>query len=102
MKTTLTLLLFCLFVFANHLGAQVSLGFRAGYNNSWENYGDVNLPDNAKTHVNGMHFTGLAYVKADQYFSIGVEPGYVQKGAACFPGSFLFFYDTKFQLNYIE
>jgi hypothetical protein len=102
MKARQFSLLFTTFLFIHSLQAQYTIGIRSGYINSWEDYGDVNLPDEAKTHVNGFHIAGLGYYALDDNFSLGLEPGYAQKGAACFPGSFYFLFDTKFQLNYIE
>jgi len=102
MKTLKSFLSVCLMVVACSLSAQMTTGIRAGYINSWEDYGDVYLPENAKTHVNGIHVTGLLYTELGSVLSLGIEPGYAQKGAACFPGSFNFFYDTKFELDYIE
>ncbi|MFN3939517.1 MAG: hypothetical protein ACK4IY_02945, partial [Chitinophagales bacterium] len=36
------------------------------------------------------------------YFSLGAEPGYVGRGAACVPGFTTFEADTKFYLHYVE
>ena len=33
---------------------------------------------------------------------VGIEPGFVQRGAACIPGFNPFIGDTEFRLNYIE
>ncbi|HZV69581.1 MAG TPA: outer membrane beta-barrel protein [Saprospiraceae bacterium] len=37
-----------------------------------------------------------------QHFSIGIEPGFTQRGAACFPGWVAFVGDTRLLLNYAE
>jgi len=103
MKTLQVSLFFLLISLVSSVHAQFSLGIRSGYINSWEDYGeDANLPDDAKTHVNGFHIAGQGYWILDKNFSMGVEPGYAEKGAACYPGSFFFLFDTKFQLNYLE
>lgn len=97
-------ILFCS-VFYN-VQAQFSLGVRGGYIRAWEEYGDVNLPPDAQIHVERIQFTTLAYYTINKYLSIGLEPGFAQRGAACIPGwnngPGGFIGDTKFLLNYVE
>lgn len=94
------LLLLCCAVFQGQ--AQVSIGLRTGYTKAWQNYGDTPLPDNARVHVNGFHVTGMAYLNLSKHLRIGVEPGFVQRGAACEPGFIIFEADTKLHLNYLD
>ena len=88
------------------LNAQVTVGLKSGYTRAWQNYGDVVLPDDAETHVHAYNVSGLLYVPLYTHFKIGIEPGYIQRGAACVPGwnqiSPVFEGDTKFFLNYVE
>lgn len=86
------------------LKAQLSIGLKAGYTNAWESYGpDVPLPENAETDVSGINISAMAYYKLGKFLSIGIEPGYVERGAACFPGfGIIFNGDTKFFLDYVE
>ncbi len=95
---TLVLILF-ISTFSN---AQISLGVKGGISNAWEFYGDVGLPEGAQIDVNGYHFAILSYYELTPFLSVGVEPGYVQRGAACVPGWNEWVGDTKFMLNYIE
>jgi len=94
-------LLICLFLSTN-LEAQISIGVKGGYSNAWEDYGDVELPDDAQIDVNGYYFSILSYLRINKHLDIGLEPGFVQRGAACVPGFNIFEGDTEFQLNYIE
>lgn len=92
----------CLF-YSSQLEAQLSIGIKGGYSNAWEEYGDVNLPDDAEIDVNGFFISLLSYYKINKHLAIGLEPGYVQRGAACRPGwEPVFEGDTKFVLNYLE
>ncbi|MCH8903355.1 MAG: outer membrane beta-barrel protein [Bacteroidetes bacterium] len=80
----ITVLVFC--CFSLQISAQISLGIKGGYVKAWAEYGDIILPDNATIHVNRFQVSGLAYFKVNNYVSIGIEPGFAQRGAACFPG----------------
>ncbi len=103
-KHTLLTAIICLLAFDLH--AQFSLGVRGGFTRSWEEYGAVTLPNDATIHVDRLQVSGLAYYSFGKYFSVGIEPGFVQRGAACIPGwnggGGLFVGDTKFLLNYVE
>jgi hypothetical protein len=82
--------------------AQISLGVEGGFTRAWEYY-NVPLPEDAEIHVNGFNVHALAYVRLGKNLSVGIEPGFVQRGAACIPG-FIgpFIGDSKFLLDYIE
>lgn len=82
--------------------SQQSFGIKGGYTEAWEDYGDVFLPPNADTHISGFHISALGYTSVNNWFSIGIEPGYVKRGAACVPGFTTPVFDTQFNLNYIE
>ncbi|HAS40982.1 MAG TPA: hypothetical protein DCS93_10900 [Microscillaceae bacterium] len=101
--TLLTTIIICC---AFDIQAQFSLGVRGGFTRSWEEYGNVSLPDDATIHVDRLQVSGLVYYTFNKYFSIGIEPGFVQRGAACVPGfnggGGAFVGDTKFLLNYVE
>ncbi len=92
-------ILSCCFV---QLQAQVSLGIKASHVKAWEEYGDVGLPDDAEIHVNRFSVSALAYYKINNFLEVGIEPGFVQRGAACEPGFIIFERDAKLFLNYIE
>ena len=95
-------LLVCLFLFTNLLHAQVSIGIKAGYVKAWERYGDIGLPEDAKIHINGYQFSGIVELPISGLLSLRVEPGYIQRGAACFPGWINPTRDTRFRFNYVE
>ena len=96
----ITLLLFCMIL--NQLSAQFSIGLKGGHARAWEDYGDTWLPEGARVHVNGINVSTLAYYRLGRHLQIGIEPGFVQRGAACIPGFLTFNSDTKLLLNYLE
>src|SRR5258706_10912626 len=99
--STLLFSLICCFSFFQ-INAQFSVGVRGGVNKAWEDYGDVEVPPNAQTHVFGFQTSALAYFEISKHFSIGVEPGYAQRGAACVPEFITFQGDSKLLFNYVE
>tara|TARA_R110001592_G_scaffold40359_3_gene132592 strand:+ start:4073 stop:4741 length:669 start_codon:yes stop_codon:yes gene_type:complete len=88
------------------LQAQITVGLKTGYTQAWEDYGDVNLPDDAIIHVNRFNVTTMGYYRLTPHFSLGIEPGFVKRGAACVPGWWGdtpgFSGDTQLTLNYVE
>lgn len=103
MKTLKIFLLFALCLTLQQLSAQFSVGIKGGYVNAWEYYGDVELPEDAQIDVNGYNISALAYLRLNNNLKVGMEPGFVQRGAACVPGWMpIFEGDTEFELNYIE
>lgn len=100
---------FCLFFCISylHTNAQLRIGIQGGLSNAWEEYGDVGLPDDAEIDIRGFNISGMVYYEVNTYLSLGVEPGYSKRGAACIPGwnneRIPFFNgDTKLFLHYIE
>ena len=107
MKNSKCFLVGLVFLFTYQVQAQFSIGIKGGYTNAWAEYGDIGLPENAKIDVNGFNLSALSYFKINKHFQVGVEPGYTQRGAACFPGwggdlAPIFNADTKFFLHYVE
>ncbi|MEM9917494.1 MAG: outer membrane beta-barrel protein [Bacteroidota bacterium] len=103
MKRSIYYCLLLAFCSVYQLNAQMSLGVKGGYTKAWEDYGDVELPEDAEIHVEGFNVSLTAFWKFNRYLSVGVEPGFVQRGAACVPGWMpIFEGDTKFFLNYVE
>ncbi|MEL6865683.1 MAG: outer membrane beta-barrel protein [Bacteroidota bacterium] len=83
--------------------AQLTFGVEGGYTRAWEDYGDIDLPNNAEIHIHSFNVSALAYYRIHRYISIGVEPGFIRRGAACEPGwQPIFDGDTKLLLNYVE
>jgi hypothetical protein len=83
------------------------IGIKGGLTDAWQDYGAVELPPNAETHIEGYHFALEVYSPINKYLSFGIEPGFVKRGAACIPGwnggiNPWFNGDTKFLINYIE
>lgn len=64
------------------------------------------LPEDARIHLHRIHASVLLYHRLGRFVRIGVEPGYVGRGAACVPGFFIpppiFPGDSRFVLNYLE
>ncbi|MCH8331039.1 MAG: hypothetical protein IH946_06625, partial [Bacteroidetes bacterium] len=101
----LLVIFFCCLSF--QISAQFSFGVRTGYIKAWENYGDVVLPPNAKIHVNRHYMSTLVNFEINKLFRVGIEPGYIHRGAACEPGfsrigTGEFTGETKLLLDYIE
>ena len=97
---TITLLLFAFSPFLAQ--AQVSVGLKGGLTKAWQFY-NTDLPDDAEITVTQMHFSAMAYYDLKSYLRIGVEPGFVQRGAACEPGwQPVFEGDTKLFLDCVE
>ena len=83
--------------------AQTSLGLKTGYTKAWMDYGEVPLPDNAIIHINRIHVSALAYKQLNSFLRVGIEPGYLSRGANCEPGfAGGFRGDTKLILNNVE
>ena len=102
-----------LFIFATvlsaQLHAQLSFGASSGYTRAWQNYGDVVLPDDAVTHIHGFNAEFQMYYQLNRFLSLGVEPAFTRRGAACVPGwngginpNPIFPGDSRFLLDYVE
>ncbi len=103
-----SILLILTLIFSLPSTAQLTVGLKAGAIRAWEDYGSVVLPENAETHLWGLSVSGLLYRSINDHLSVGIEPGYVQRGAACYPGWWndgtdpIFVGDTRLYLNYLE
>lgn len=87
--------------------AQLSIGASSGYTRAWQNYGDITLPDDAVTHIHGFNAELQVYYKFGRFLSVGIEPAFTRRGAACVPGwnlppEPLFDGDSRFLLDYVE
>lgn len=102
MKVSILLVPLLSVLLLNSIQAQLSLGIEGGFTKAWEFY-NVELPEDAEIHVNGFNVHALAYLKFGKHLSLGIEPGYVQRGAACVPGFIAPIRgDNTFLLDYIE
>jgi hypothetical protein len=81
------------------LAGQTAVGVLGGLNRSHEQY-DVELPDDARTHVYGYHASAYLETALLNRLRLAVEAGYIQRGAACEPGFIIFNQDTELRLNY--
>ena len=103
MKLLQALIIATLLFAVNQASAQYTVGIKGGYTVAWPDYGDVQLPENAETQVNGLNGSLLIYYRAHDHIHVGFEPGYINRGAACVPGwQPIFVGDTKLLLNYVE
>lgn len=84
------------------LNAQTSIGIKGGYTIAWEFY-DLPLPDDAEIEVFGVNFGAMVYQRINPNLQIGLEPGFINRGAACEPGwTSNFTGDTSLAINYFE
>lgn len=104
MKTLKYILAIFFLISLTQVQAQFTLGIKGGYTMAWQDYGpNVPLPDGAETDVSRMNVAATVYYSLGKYLSLGVEPGFVQRGAACEPGFFQpFVGDTKLLLDYVQ
>jgi hypothetical protein len=104
MKNIKYLIAFLLFGLSFQLFSQLSIGVvktdmsKPG----WSMVMMQMFQEDAKIHVDRFQISGLSYLELSKHFKIGAEPGFVQRGAACFPGFVNFIGDTKLFSNYIE
>jgi len=91
-------------IFLSHISqAQISIGLKGGYTNAWEDYGDIGLPENAEIDINTLNVYLLTSFELNKYIDFAIEPGFIQRGAACVPGwQPIFEGDTKFYLSYVD
>ncbi len=102
MKTSTSIFVLLLCCLSYYSKGQVSVGFRASYGKAWEDYGDAVVPENAVTHIPACQLSGLLNFEAGKVFGIGIEPGFVRRGAACIPEFVTFTSDRKIMCNYAE
>jgi len=102
MKALQYFLPFLIFLLAIPTQAQLSLGIKGGATRAWQDYGPISVPDGAETHVRGFNIIATAYYGLGKHFSVGIEPGFSERGAACIPGFIIFEGDTKFYLDYVQ
>ncbi len=97
-----------LFFFANlciaALSAQVSIGVNFFYNEAWQQYDESLLILRENVYIHNVGASATVDYAIDQHFSLVVEPGFVQRGAACFPGFVLPIggNEVTFVGNYVE
>jgi len=95
-----------LLIFSGYLSMQsqsVIMGVKGGWSERWRDYGDAVLPENANTSINGANISFIIQTKLKRNLAIGIEPGYMKRGAACVPGWYpVFFGDSELHLNQIE
>src|SRR5687768_10276819 len=84
------------------LQAQVTVGLKTGYVNAWQYYGDVEIPDNANTHVHAYQVSLTSEFQMISFLRLHLEPTFIRRGAACEPGFLIFNSDTRLLMNYVE
>ncbi len=90
-----------LFGFATLAQSQTYIGFQTGYTKASEDYGDVQLPEGATTHIHGV-LVGMIVRREFGRVYIDIEPQYRKRGAACIPNWTVFTGNEEFYLNYFE
>jgi len=91
-------------LFATGLSAQITLGVNVFYNNAWQQYDENLLILRQQVYIHNVGASATVEYAIDQHFSLVVEPGFVQRGAACEPGFQLPIGGSEATLvgNYIE
>lgn len=102
MKSYHFLFLFWAFFLSVDAVGQLSVGIKSGYVRAWQDYGDVFLPEGAVTHLHSFQTSVQMYFRINERLEVGVEPGWVKRGAACEPGFTTFNGDTDLHLQYLE
>lgn len=98
------IILICLsFSFIQQANCQFEVGIKGGYTKAWPDYGDIELPANAETDLNGFNLGILISGPIANDFGFSINPSFVQKGAACEPGwQPDFTGDSEVHLSYFE
>ncbi len=106
MKTKFIALLFALSLFPLYSNAQLDLGIRTGYGQSWQNYGDDFPVDGSTLKIDGFEVALTAYKPLSRHLSVGIEPGFARRGAACEPGfvwnNIFVVQDATLNANYLQ
>ena len=89
MKTQTFFCLFFAFFISINAHAQFSFGIKGSYHNAWQEYGDDFGGNGTDLKIKGFSTSLMAYYSMGKYVEIGIEPGYIRRGAACEPGFFL-------------
>jgi len=98
----LSFLTLILFIFQSAY-SQNTIGFKAGYTNAWESYGEIETPDGAEIDIDTYNFSFFYFKSLSNQISLGVEPGFVKRGAACVPGFISpWVGDTRIQISYVD
>jgi len=98
----LSIIIIILF-FSLNSKAQITIGLKGGYTNTWPGFGDVELPENAVTDISSFNLSILVEKEIGKGLAFNFGPGYIKRGAACFPGwQPVFEGDSKVYLDYIE
>ncbi len=99
--------LLLVFILSTTAFSQFTFGSRIGYNKGWFDNGTVTLPEDAVLHINSGNVAILGYYTLYKYLQVGIEPGWVQRGAPQiqwtngWPGPW-FVGDSRLYLNYID
>ncbi len=91
-------------LFATTLSAQITLGVNVFYNDAWQQYDENLLISRQQVYIHNVGASATVAYAIDQNLSLVVEPGFVQRGAACLPGVLLppGGEEITFKGNYIE
>jgi hypothetical protein len=73
-------------LFATSLSAQITLGANVFYNSAWQEYSEDLLISRQQVYIHNVGASATVEYAIDQHLSLVVAPGFVQRGAACFPG----------------
>ena len=66
--------------------AQLEVGVQMSYGSSWQEYGDDFTPDQNNFKIKGFRGAISLFYPMNSWMSIGVEPAFTRRGAACVPG----------------
>ncbi len=97
---SILLLLTISILLSTKVSCQYSIGIKGGYTTAWQEYGDVDLPEDAQINIQSFNAAFVLAYEINRYFGIDLEPGIVRRGAACIPGFVGFEGDTDLLLTY--
>lgn len=100
------LLILPVFLFAIlQLNAQLAVGLQIQTGESWQYYGEETPINGFDQRIDHYGVSAQLYYPLSERFSVGIAPGFMRRGAACFPGfvgDFQPVLDATIYANYLQ
>ena len=100
-------LLCCLFLFLglSSLSAQITVGLQVQSGESWQYYGEETAINGFDQQIPHYGVSAQVYYPVLPHLAVGLSPGFMRRGAACFPGftgGFQPVQDATIYANYLQ